>query len=64
MRKPTNFFHVGVCFETHAYSIQDRGKEDGHEVTPQVVLSELEDFCRRVRRDLAKAADAVAGTVK
>lgn len=54
MKTPTNFFHVGVRFKTHAYSVQDRGRE-GFIVTPEIVLAELEEFCQRIRRDLEKA---------
>ena len=56
MRTPKNFFNVGVQFKSHAYSIQDRGREGEH-VTPEIVLLELEDFCRRIRRDLKASAE-------
>jgi hypothetical protein len=58
MRKPRNYFNVGVVFDSHAYSVQNRNDV---EVTPAVVLKELEDFCARVRRDIAKQITAGEG---
>ena len=55
MRQPKirNHFRIGVRFPSHAYSVTSRNDV---ELTPQDVLNELEDFARRIRRDLASAA--------
>lgn len=53
MRKPRNQFNVGVRFESHAYSIVSLKDVD---LSPADVLSELEEFCARIRRDLAAKA--------
>lgn len=59
MRTPRNYFNVGVRFDRHAFSVQNANDV---ELTPADVLRELEDFCARVRRDLAQADNAEART--
>jgi hypothetical protein len=62
MRTPKNHFKAGVRFDSHAYSVENLKDV---ELTPADVLRELEDFCGRIRRDIAKQdtlADPEAGT--
>lgn len=50
MPRPRNYFNVGVRFDRHAYSVTSRTDV---ELTPPDVLKELQDFCQRIKRDLA-----------
>lgn len=54
MRAPKNHFKVGVVFETVAFGIENLKNP---EPTPAVVLSELEDFCARIRKEMAVDAE-------
>jgi hypothetical protein len=59
MKKPTNRFNVMVCFPDVAFGIQNRADVA---LSPEEVAIELEDFCARIRRTLARpAADRKEG---
>jgi hypothetical protein len=44
-----NHYSIGVRFESHAYAVVSDPN-----IAPEDVLAGLEDFCARIRRDLAR----------